>query len=72
MQIYEKFFNLQNCFNYFYKPVKEVSGTYYTQSQIDENNRLSNTDEYLIQGIRNLTKNDILFFLSSIGFNFTF
>lgn len=46
-------------FNYFYKPVKEVNGTYYTQSQIDENNRLSNTDEYLIQGIRNLTKNDI-------------
>ena len=48
-----------DLFNYFYKPVVEQNGTYYTQSQIDENNRLKDTDNYLIQGIRNITGGDI-------------
>ena len=48
-----------DLFNYFYKPVAEQNGTYYTQSQIDENNRLKDTDNYLIQGIRNITGGDI-------------
>lgn len=48
-----------DLFNYFYKPVVEQNGTYYTQSQIDENNRLRDTDNYLIQGIRNITGGDI-------------
>ena len=48
-----------DLFNYFYKPVVEQNGTYYTQSQIDENNRLKDTDSYLIQGIRNITGGDI-------------
>lgn len=48
-----------DLFNYFYKPVAEQNGTYYTQSQIDEKNRLKDTDNYLIQGIRNITGGDI-------------
>ena len=52
-------FNRLEVFNYFYKPVAEQNGVYLTQAQVDENNRLKNTDNFLIQGIRNITKGDI-------------
>jgi len=48
-----------DLFNYFYKPVTEQNGVYYTQAQLDENKRLNNTDNFLIQGIRNATGNDL-------------
>lgn len=51
--------NRIEVFNYFYKPVKQVQGQYYTQAQLDESNRLNDTDNFLIQGIKNLTGNDI-------------
>ena len=44
--------NRTEIFNYFYKPVKEINGSYYTQAQLDETNRLSDTDSFLIQGIK--------------------
>ena len=51
--------NRIEIFNYFYKPVKEINGSYYTQAQLDETNRLSDTDSFLIQGIKNITGNDL-------------
>lgn len=51
--------NRTEIFNYFYKPVKEINGSYYTQAQLDETNRLSDTDSFLIQGIKNITGNDL-------------
>ena len=48
-----------DLFNYFYKPVAEQNGIYYTKAQLDENKRLKDTDNFLIQGIRNITGNDL-------------
>lgn len=46
-------------FNYFYEPVVESNGNYLSQAQIDEQSRMSSTDNFLIQGIRNLAGGDI-------------
>jgi len=46
-------------FGYFYNPVKKVGNSLYTQAQLDESNRLKNTDNFIIQGIRNLAGNDL-------------
>lgn len=49
-----------DIFNYFYKVAgKDDDGNYYTQAQIDERTRMDNTDNFIIQGIKNLTKNDL-------------
>jgi len=46
-------------FEYFYKPIAESNGSYLSQAQIDEQKRMSETDNFLIQGIKNLTGGDL-------------
>ena len=46
-------------FNYFYDGIKQPDGNYYSQAQIDEQNRINNSDNFLIQGIKNLSGGDI-------------
>ena len=48
-----------DLFAYFYNPVAEQNGVQYTQSEIDENKRMRDTDNILIQGIRNITGGDL-------------
>ena len=48
-----------DLFAYFYNPVAEQNGVQYTQSEIDESKRMRDTDNILIQGIRNLTGGDL-------------
>ena len=43
-------------FTYFYNPVTEQG---HTQSEIDEYKRMRDTDNILIQGIRNITGGDL-------------
>ena len=45
-----------DLFAYFYNPVTEQG---HTQSEIDEHNRMRDTDNILIQGIRNITGGDL-------------
>lgn len=48
----------QDLFAYFYNDVETPKG-YKTQAQIDEDARLADTDQFLIQGIKNITGGDI-------------
>lgn len=45
-----------DLFAYFYNPVTEQG---HTQSEVDEHNRMRDTDNILIQGIRNITGGDL-------------
>jgi len=46
-------------FSYFHTPIKGNDGQYYSQAQLDESKRISDTDSFLIQGIKNLAGNDL-------------
>ena len=48
----------QDLFAYFYNDIETDNG-YKTQAQIDEDNRLADTNQFLIQGIKNITGGDI-------------
>lgn len=48
----------QDLFAYFYNDV-ETSDGYKTQAQIDEDKRLADTNQFLIQGIKNITGGDL-------------
>jgi len=48
----------QDLFAYFYNDIETDRG-YKTQAQIDEDNRLADTNQFLIQGIKNITGGDV-------------
>lgn len=48
----------QDLFAYFYNDIETPNG-YKTQAQIDEDNRLADTNQFLIQGIKNITGGDL-------------
>ena len=45
-------------FAYFYNDVETPNG-FKTQAEIDEQARMKNTDQFLIQGIKNITGGDV-------------
>ena len=48
----------QDLFAYFYNDVETPNG-FKTQAEIDEEARMKNTDQFLIQGIKNITGGDV-------------
>lgn len=48
----------QDLFAYFYNDVETPTG-FKTQAEIDEQARMKNTDQFLIQGIKNITGGDV-------------
>lgn len=54
-----KHFSRKQIFDYISRPVKEVDGEYYTQAQLDEYARVSDTKQLVATYIRNLLGGDI-------------
>lgn len=48
-----------DLFAYFYNPIKLDNGRITTRAELDEEKRISTTDNFIVQGIRNLTGNDL-------------